>query len=113
MAEGTSTLPDLQTVARLLSGRVNRDAVLCPGPDHSPNDRSLSVKGDANAPDGFLVHSFAADDPIVCRDYVREKLGLPAFKPTGNGQRFSEDDIARAVMADTGQGTEIEAGRDI
>jgi hypothetical protein len=99
VAEGTGGLPDLQTIARLLCGRVNGDAVLCPGPAHSASDRSLSVKIDANAPDGFLVHSFAADDPIICRDYVREKLGLPAFKPNGNGERFSEDDIARAVMA--------------
>jgi hypothetical protein len=99
VAEGTSRLPDLQTVARLLGGRVNGDAVLCPGPGHSASDRSLSIKIDASAPDGFLVHSFAADDPMACRDYVREKFGLPAFKPNGNGQRFSEDDIARAVVA--------------
>jgi len=97
VAENTGTLPDLQTVARLLGGRVNRDEVLCPGPNHSTNDRSLSVKIDTSAPDSFLVHSFAADDPIICRDYVRQKLGLPAFKP--NGKRFSEDDIVRVVMA--------------
>jgi hypothetical protein len=89
----------LQTAARLLGGKVNGDEVLCPGPDHSVSDRSLSVKINADAPDGFLVHSFAADDPIICRDYVRGKLGLPAFKPNGNGERFSEDDIVRVVMA--------------
>ena len=55
-----------------------------PGPGHSPKDRSLSVKIDTDAPDGFVVHSFSGDDPIVCRDYVRERLGLPAFKPNGN-----------------------------
>jgi len=99
VAEGTGTLPDLQTVARLLGGRVNGNSVLCPGPNHSANDRSLSVKIDPNAPDGFLVHSFASDDPIVCRDYVRQKLGLPAFKPNRNGTRPTEADIERAVMA--------------
>jgi hypothetical protein len=99
VAEGTGALPDLQTVARFLGGRVNGDSVLCPGPDHSASDRSLSVKIDANAPDGFLVHSFANDDPILCRDYVRQKLGLPAFKTNGNGKRFSEEAIERAVMA--------------
>jgi hypothetical protein len=57
------------------------------------------VKIDANAPDGFLVHSFANDDPIACRDYVRQKLGLPTFKTNGNGKRFSEEAIERAVMA--------------
>jgi len=47
-----------------------------------------------------LVHSFSADDPIVCRDYVRAKIGLPAFKPNGRGQQnISDDIIERAVMA--------------
>jgi hypothetical protein len=27
------------------------------------------------------VHSFAGDDPIVCLDYVRARLGLPEFSP--------------------------------
>ena len=92
-------------MARLLGGRVNGEAVLCPGPAHSASDRSLSIKFDANAPDGFVVHSFATDDPIICRDYVREKLGLPAFEPNGNGKRFSEDDIVRVVTAAAAQST--------
>jgi hypothetical protein len=46
-----------------------------------PADRSLSVKLDPSAPSGFVVHSFADDDPIACRDYVRAKLGLPSFEP--------------------------------
>jgi hypothetical protein len=32
-------------------------------------------------PSGFLVHSFAGDDPIQCKDYVRGRLGLPAWQP--------------------------------
>ena len=32
-------------------------------------------------PDGFVVHAFAGDDPLVCRDHVRKKLGLPEWKP--------------------------------
>src|SRR5215472_14977916 len=47
--------------------------------------------------DGIVVHSFAHDDPITCKDYVREKCGIQ-FKPNGK-QRFSEDVITRAVMA--------------
>ena len=34
-----------------------------------------------DAADGFLVYSFAGDDPILCRDHVRTKLGLPPFEP--------------------------------
>jgi hypothetical protein len=89
----------LPTVARLLGGKVNGNSVLCPGPNHSKDDKSLSVKIDINAPDGFLVHSFADDDPIVCRDYVRQKLGLPKFQPQPNGNRFSLDAMVRAAMS--------------
>lgn len=30
---------------------------------------------------GILVHSFSGDDPITCKDHVRQKLGLPVFTP--------------------------------
>jgi hypothetical protein len=98
VAEHIGALPSLQTVAHLLGGKVDGDEVRCPGPNHSKIDRSLSVKLDPGAPDGFLVYSFAQDDPIVCRDYVRQKLGLPAFKPNGGKGRFTEADIERAVF---------------
>ena len=75
--------------------------MLAPGPGHSAADRSLSVKLDSNAPDRFLVHSFAGDDPLVCRDHVREKAGLEPFKPNGSSrQRASNDAIERALMAE-------------
>jgi putative DNA primase/helicase len=56
--------------------------VLCPGPGHSPKDRSLSVK---IGRDGQLVvHSHAGDDWKECRDYVRQRLGMEPFKPNGS-----------------------------
>ncbi|MDQ6704189.1 MAG: AAA family ATPase, partial [Pseudomonadota bacterium] len=67
--------------AQALGGEASGNSIMAPGPGHSPHDRSLSVTLDANAPDGFLVHSFAGDDPIACKDHVRTKLGLPAFQP--------------------------------
>jgi hypothetical protein len=36
----------------------------------------MSVRLDAGAPDGFVVHSFAGDDGLVCKDHVRNKLGI-------------------------------------
>jgi len=57
------------------------------------------VRIDASAPDGYVVHSFAGDDPIACRDYVRDKLKLPAFKANGKQHRASDDAIERALMA--------------
>ena len=79
----TSVNLTLQSVARALGGVVSNGEVLAPGPGHSRIDKSLSVKLDPVAPDGFIVHSFANDDPIECRDYVREKCGLPAFSSNG------------------------------
>jgi hypothetical protein len=90
---------DLRQVAAALGGDVSNGSVLAPGPGHSNADRSLSVKLDASAPDGFLVHSFANDDPIICRDYVREKCGWPAFKPNNKRHPRSSDEVAQLVAA--------------
>src|ERR1044072_6723266 len=74
---------DASSIAQALGGEVQgRDAVLAPGPGHSPKNRSLSIKLIAVATDGFIVHSHAGDDPVVCRDYVRSKVGLPAWQPS-------------------------------
>ena len=61
----THSLPTLAEIAELLGGEVRGDEVLAPGPGgHSEYDRSLSIKPDARAPEGFVVHSFAGDDPM-------------------------------------------------
>jgi len=52
---------DARTIAKVMGGDVNGDGALVPGPGHSPKDRSLSVKPDPAARDGFIVHSFAGD----------------------------------------------------
>src|SRR5262249_36369693 len=72
---------DLRTIARALGGEVSGRQVLAPGPGHSPKDRSLCISLAATPSGGFLVHSFAGDDPIQCKDYVRQRLGLPAWQP--------------------------------
>jgi len=85
----TAGLSSIQKIAELLGGEVSGDHVYAPGPGHSVSDRSLSVLIDASAPDGFVIHSFAGDDAIACRDYVRDRLGLPAFeakKKKANGR---------------------------
>jgi AAA domain len=89
---------DLRAIARALGGEVRGGQVLCPGPGHSTTDRSLSVRLDPSAPGGILVHSFSGDDPITCKDYVRQKCALPAFG-NGNGRpRRTEAEIERAVL---------------
>jgi putative DNA primase/helicase len=67
---------DLRSTARALGGEVVGRGILCPGPNHSRKDRSLSILFDASAPGGFTLHSHAGDDFGECRDFVRDRLGL-------------------------------------
>lgn len=72
---------DLRTIAQALGGQVVAGQVLAPGRGHSRGDRSLSIRLDARAPGGFLVHTFSGDDPLDAKDYVRERLGLEREYP--------------------------------
>src|SRR5215218_6775822 len=76
-------------IAKALGGQVSgRDTALVPGPGHSHRDRSLSVRVDPQAPDGFMLFSHCGDDWKACRDHVRKGLGLPEWQP-GDGQQRS------------------------
>src|SRR5215208_3706519 len=95
-------------LARVLGGNIaGRDKVLAPGPGHSPKDRSLQVTLSASSPDGLLVHSFCGDDWKLCRDYVRQRLGLRGWQPC-DGQEWRIDRTklqrfdAAAVGAESG-----------
>ena len=78
----------LRSLARALGGDVcGRNSVNCPGPGHSPRDRSLHVTLDPRAPDGFVAHSHAGDDWGECRDHVRQRLGLPGWEPGDEDDR--------------------------
>src|SRR4051794_5538421 len=68
-------MKSLASIAHALSGNVVSGYVLCPGPNHSKRDRSLKVKFKSDG--SFTVTSFAGDDWQRCKDYVRERLGLP------------------------------------
>ena len=60
----------------------SRGQVLCPGPDHSPGDQSLSVMPARSPALGFFTHSLAGDDMGACRDYVASRLGPDRARPT-------------------------------
>ena len=97
------SLPTIEKIAELLGGEVRGDHVHAPGPGHSAGDRSLSVLLDASAPDGFVVNSFAGDDAHRCRDYVRDRLGLPPFeakKKKANGKAKLVAAVAEYVYRD-------------
>ena len=96
--------PDPRAVARALGGIASGRSVLAPGPGHSRADRSLSIKIQPTAPDGFIVHSFAGDSPLVCREYVRAALGLGARERHPRSSRLSHpigvpDDDANRRLA--------------
>ena len=91
------TLPN---IAKALGGDVRGGQVLAPGPGHSEHDRSLSIKLDKDAPEGFLVNSFSGDDPIICRDYVRNKLGLPDPNEKKRNGAQVMDSAQRAHLSD-------------
>jgi putative DNA primase/helicase len=78
-----------RTIAAALGGQVSgRDTVLAPGPGHSPRDRSLAVRLEPTAPDGFVCHSHAGDDWRACRDHVRARLGLLPWEPGDEQHRI-------------------------
>jgi hypothetical protein len=70
----------LNQIHHALGGEISGGQVLCPGPGHSQQDRSLAVKP-ADNEDGFVVTSFANDDWRAAKDHVRQKLGMPRFQP--------------------------------
>jgi hypothetical protein len=94
----------LQHIARALGGEVSGDQVLCPGPGHTAKDRSLAVKLNDKG-DDVLVHSFAGDDPIKCKDHVRAQCGMPQWEPNGkaghlNGTASKPKIVARYRYVD-------------
>src|SRR5215468_10799281 len=89
-------MKSLQQIAAALGGEVRKNQVRAPGPGHSAHDRSLSIKLSAKNPDGFVVNSFAGDDPMMCRDHVKAKLGMTStFQPS---RQFNGHTDPAAVM---------------
>ncbi len=99
----------IHEAARRLEGDVVRGQVVFRAPGHSRADRSACVRFDPRAPEGFIVHSFAVDDPLALRDTVRDRLGLPGWqkgqqqKPpvdlTASSSAKAEDNAKRTADA--------------
>jgi putative DNA primase/helicase len=78
---------DPRTIASILGGDVTgRNSCNVPGPGHSKGDRSLSITID-DRQDRIIVCSHAGDDWKVCKEYVRERLGLDQWERGNNTQR--------------------------
>ena len=91
---------DLRTIARALGGEVSGQQVLAPGPNHSRTDRSMSVRISSGAPDGFVTYSHAGDDWRICRDHVRERLGIERASPVLENIRVQPKVAAKPNMSD-------------
>jgi predicted P-loop ATPase len=75
-----------QAIAAALGGKVGAGGwINVPAPGHSPDDASLGIMLDPQAPGGYRVNPRAGEDPIRCRDYVMERLGLDPWTPKGDG----------------------------
>ncbi|QPC90297.1 toprim domain-containing protein [Mesorhizobium sp. INR15] len=104
------TIINLKAAATALGGDAySSNRILCPGPGHGRNDRSLSV---TFTTDGFVCNSFAGDDWKECRDHVKAKLGLSDDRAAPANQNFAPDhstivdearrvDIAARIWAET------------
>lgn len=86
---------DVRSIARALGGEVSGGRIRCPGPGHSKHDRSMWVALDWQAPDGFIVGSFAGDPFDLCRDHVRRMLGMEPWQRQrkGHGVEISTPDV--------------------
>jgi hypothetical protein len=88
---------NLKLLRAFLGGEIVGGQLVCAGPGHSSRDRSLSVRLDPDAPDGFVVYSHAGDDFGDCRDYVRAHLGIPRWQPADKLDRCVRAEQLRAV----------------
>ena len=78
---------DLRVIAAVLGGEVSGGQVLCPGPGHSPADRSLAVRPARSMPDGIVVYSHCGDPWRECRDHVLGLLGRAPYEPPHRAPR--------------------------
>lgn len=100
----------LHEIARSLGGRVIGKTVRCPGPGHSRFDDSLAVALATNA-DGFTVHSHAGDPWDLCKDYVRERLGLEQFGTGPRRELTAEEKEARRLESEAAAAAEADDRR--
>ena len=78
----------LDFIAQRMGGEISANQVKCPGPGHSPKDRSLCIKVEPSAPGGLIVYSHAQDDNLKCKDFVFRKIGNAAVPITNMAHQW-------------------------
>ena len=105
---------DLRSLQRALGGEISGRQLLCPGPGHSPRDRSLAVRPSPDG-DGFVVHSHCGDAWTLCKDYVRRAARIAAVA-AGRRARparrsFTAQDLRARRRRGRGRAPPADAGR--
>lgn len=93
---------NLHHVASCLpGGRVISGGVSFQGLGHRPGDTSARILPDRDARNGYIVVSFAGDDPLMLRDYVDERCGLPRWEKRARDheERDNPRELARQERA--------------
>lgn len=85
----------------LPGGRVISGGVSFQGIGHRSGDMSARLLPDPDARNGYIVTSFAGDDPLVLRDYVDERCGLPRWEERARDreERVDPREVARQERA--------------
>ena len=97
---------NVRELANKLGAEINGGWLNISGPGHSKSDRSLGIRFNPSAPDGFWISSLAGDDPVVCRKHVLALLakvagGDPiemAVQETPANDTGQQKRIARALL---------------
>jgi hypothetical protein len=76
---------------------VASQSVLLHPPWHSKGPFELSVSPSATDAEGFVVHSYANDDPLQCREFMRGILKLPPRKLDRNGRGYKPPTAANTI----------------
>jgi hypothetical protein len=94
IVEVRSMIADLRSLARAVGGEISGRQVLALGLGHRPQGRSLSIRIEPGAPDGFIVYSFRATNPfackIMCANVSAYLNGSPATSKTGASSHCGE-----------------------
>lgn len=85
----------------LPGGRVISGGVSFQGIGHRTGDMSARLLPDPDARNGYVVTSFAGDDPLMLRDYVDERCGLPRWdeRARDREERADPRELARQERA--------------
>lgn len=85
--------------SRLPGGRVVSGGVSFRAPGHGPGDMSARILPNAEMRNGYVVTSFAGDDPLALRDFIDAQCGLSRWGERARQERPDPHEAARQEHA--------------